>query len=95
MVQRGLGWVMTRIRGNRSRALRDFTAFLGRPPDSAGAENLRRYQLEMRSSGASATGMNATVSALRFFFGVTLEGHPTQSLAMCWQTYEVFRRIYL
>ena len=35
-------------------------------------EDLRRYQLQMRSRGASATSMNAAVSALRFFFGVTL-----------------------
>ncbi len=35
-------------------------------------EDLRRYQLYMRSIGASATSMNAAVSALRFFFGVTL-----------------------
>ncbi len=54
------------------RAVGDFTAFFGRSPDSAGAEDLRRYQLHMRSSGASATTMNAAVSALRFFFGVTL-----------------------
>lgn len=54
------------------RAVRDFTAFLGRSPDRAGAEDLRRYQLHMRSLGASSTSMNATVSALRFFFGVTL-----------------------
>jgi site-specific recombinase XerD len=54
------------------RAVSDFTAFLGRSPDQAGAEDLRRYQLHMRSGGASATGMNTAVSALRFFFGVTL-----------------------
>ncbi len=54
------------------RAVRDFTAFLGRSPDQAGAEDLRSYQLHMRSAGASATSMNAAVSALRFFFGVTL-----------------------
>ena len=54
------------------RAVGDFTAFFGRSPDSASAEDLRRYQLHMRSSGASATTMNAAVSALRFFFGVTL-----------------------
>ena len=54
------------------RVVRDFTAFLGRPPDQADAEDLRRYQLHMRSQGASATSMNAAVSALRFFFGVTL-----------------------
>ncbi len=40
-----------------NRALRDFTAFLGRSADHAGAEDLRRYQLAMRSSGASETGM--------------------------------------
>ena len=54
------------------RAVRDFTAFFGRSPDQASAEDLRRYQLHMRSIGASATSMNAAVSALRFFFTVTL-----------------------
>ncbi len=44
----------------------------GRSPDGSGAEDLRRYQLHMRSRGASATSMNAAVSALRYFFGVTL-----------------------
>ncbi|MCH8996916.1 MAG: tyrosine-type recombinase/integrase [Proteobacteria bacterium] len=53
-------------------AVENFTSFLGRAPDGASAEDLRRYQLHMRSSGASATSMNASVSALRFFFGVTL-----------------------
>jgi site-specific recombinase XerD len=53
-------------------AVENFTAFLGRAPDGATAEDLRRYQLHMRSSGASATTMNTAVSALRFFFGVTL-----------------------
>ena len=37
------------------RAVRDFTAFLGRSPDGAEAEDLRRYQLHLRSSGSSAT----------------------------------------
>jgi site-specific recombinase XerD len=54
------------------RAVRDFTAFFGRSPDQASAEDLRRHQLHMRSIGASATSMNAAVSALRFFFTVTL-----------------------
>ena len=53
-------------------AVENFTAFFGRSPDQASAEDLRRYQLHMRSIGASATSMNAAVSALRFFFGVTL-----------------------
>jgi len=54
------------------RAVRDFAAFLSRSPDQACAEDLRRYQLHMRSAGVSATSMNAAVSGLRFFFGVTL-----------------------
>ena len=53
-------------------AVENFTAFFGRSPDQASAEDLRRYQLHMRSIGASATSMNAAVSALRFFFTVTL-----------------------
>ena len=63
------------------RAVRDFTAFLGRSPDRATAEDLRRYQHHMRTNGASATSMNAAVSALRFFFGVTL-GRGEASLGM-------------
>ncbi len=54
------------------RAVRNFTGFLGRSPDRASSEDLRRYQLRMRSIGASATSMNAAVSALRFLFTVTL-----------------------
>ncbi len=53
-------------------AVRNFTAFLGRSPDRADQEDLRRFQHHMRSSGASAANMNNAVSALRFFFGVTL-----------------------
>jgi site-specific recombinase XerD len=53
-------------------AVKRFTAFLGRSPDEATAEDLRRFQLHMRSEGASATTMNMAVSALRFFFAVTL-----------------------
>jgi len=55
------------------RAVKNFTVFLGRSPDQADKEDLRRFQHHMRMQGASATTMNAAVSALRFFFGVTLE----------------------
>jgi site-specific recombinase XerD len=54
------------------RAVKNFTAFLGRSPDTASAEDLRRYQLHLARSGASAPTQNATVTALRFFFEVTL-----------------------
>ena len=55
------------------RAVRDFTCFFGRAPDQADKEDLRRFQHHMRTQGASAASMNMAVSALRFFFGVTLE----------------------
>ncbi len=48
-------------------AVKNFTAFLGRSPDQADAEDLRRYQLHMRSNGASATAMNSAVSAFALF----------------------------
>ena len=54
------------------RAVRNFTVFLGRSPDQARAEDLRRYQLHLASSGVSVPNQNATVTALRFFFTVTL-----------------------
>ncbi len=54
------------------RAVEDFAAFLGRSPDQSDAEDLRRYQLHLRRRGVSAGGMNRSVSALRFFFTVTL-----------------------
>ena len=62
------------------RAVKDFTVFLGRSPDGASAEDLRRYQLHMRSTGVSATSMNAAVSALRFFFTVTLRRRAATEL---------------
>jgi len=54
------------------RAVRDFTLFLGRSPDQASTEDLRRYQLHLASSGVSVPSQNARVTALRFFFTVTL-----------------------
>jgi integrase/recombinase XerD len=62
------------------RAVRNFTVFLGRAPDRASAEDLRRYQLHMRSERVSATTMNAAVSALRFFFEVTLKRREVTAL---------------
>jgi site-specific recombinase XerD len=50
----------------------DFARFLGRSPDQAEPEDLRRYQLHLAAQGVSPGKMNAAVSALRFFFKVTL-----------------------
>lgn len=55
------------------RAVKNFTRFFGRSPDQASAEDLRRFQLHMASTGVSRTTINATLTGLRFFFEVTLE----------------------
>ena len=54
------------------RAVRSFSAFLGASPDTASFEDVRRYQLHLVSSGASVPTINHTLTALRFFFMVTL-----------------------
>jgi integrase/recombinase XerD len=51
----------------------NLTRFLGRAPDTATAEDLRRYQLHLVDSGTSSIMLNGTITALRFFFGVTLD----------------------
>ena len=55
------------------RFVRDFAAFLGRPPDTATAEDIRRFQVHQRESGVQPPTINCSVSALRFFFTVTLD----------------------
>jgi site-specific recombinase XerD len=55
------------------RAVVNFTRFLGRSPDTATAEELRRYQLHLVETGTSPIVLNGTITALRFFFGVTLQ----------------------
>ena len=55
------------------RNVRKFTAFLGRSPDTASAEDLRRFQLHMAQQQISPWSINAAIAALRFFFTVTLE----------------------
>jgi site-specific recombinase XerD len=50
-----------------------FATFLGRPPDTATAEDLRRFQVEQREAGVPVPTMNSIVSALRFFFTNTLD----------------------
>jgi site-specific recombinase XerD len=54
------------------RAVRNFSAFLGASPGKASFEDVRRYQLHLVTSGASAPTINHTLTALRFLFMVTL-----------------------
>ena len=50
-----------------------FATFLGRSPDTATAEDVRRFQVEQRDAGMPTPTMNSIVSALRFFFTHTVD----------------------
>ena len=47
--------------------------FLGRRPDTATAQDLRRFQVEQRQAGVPVPTLNGIVSALRFFFTHALD----------------------
>jgi hypothetical protein len=53
--------------------IKEFATFLGRSPDTAKSDDVRRFRLHLTSSGAGTPKINATVAALRFFFKVTLD----------------------
>src|SRR5208282_4996672 len=55
------------------RFVRGFSAFLGQSPDTATAEDIRRFQVYQTESGVQPPTINCSVSALRFFFTVTLD----------------------
>jgi len=55
------------------RAVKNLTIFLGRSPDTATAEDLRRFQLHLTGNRVGAPTINFTVTVLRFFFTMTLD----------------------
>ena len=57
------------------RAVRKLAGFLGRSPDTATIEELRRFQLHLVDTGTGPVTINATITALKFFFDITL-GRP-------------------
>ena len=59
------------------RAVKKLAAYLKRSPDTATAEELRAFQLQLNEDGVQPPTMNATVTALRFFFKVTLDRPET------------------
>ena len=65
------------------RYVKTFAAFLGRSPDKATAEDLRRFQVHQTQAGLQPPGINSAVAALRFFFTVTLDRpDPARRLAL-------------
>jgi site-specific recombinase XerD len=54
------------------RHIETFARFLGRSPDTATGDDIRRFQLAQVEGGAQPPKMNTQASALRFFFTITL-----------------------
>ena len=58
---------------NTIMSVRNFAAFLGRSPETATPEDVRRFQIHQADSGVQPPTVNNTVSGLRFLFNVTLD----------------------
>ena len=56
-----------------TRHVKSFADFIGRSPDKATAEDVRRYQLRLASIRTGVPTLNFGASALRFFFKITLK----------------------
>ena len=54
-------------------SVRSFAAFLGRSPETATPEDVRRFQIHQADSGVQPPTINNSVSGLRFLFNVTLD----------------------
>src|SRR6201988_698364 len=65
-----------KTRNDYIRQVKTFTAFLGRSPDQAISEDLRRFQLHQTRAGVRPPSINGSVAGLRFFFTVTLDRPP-------------------
>ena len=76
--QRMIGDMTARHFGEKAqkdyiRHVKNFTAFLGRSPETADIEDLRRFRLHLIDSSLSASSVNTAMQALRFFFSITLD----------------------
>src|SRR5436305_5239545 len=81
--------------------IKNLAVFLGRSPDRASFEDIRRFQLHVAARGVGAGAINRNVSALRFFFRVTLKRyaivehthfiHETRKLPVVLSAEEVVR----
>jgi integrase/recombinase XerD len=52
-----------------------FAAFLKRSPDTATADDIRRFQMHLAASGISICNRNRIMTGVRFLFRVTLRRH--------------------
>lgn len=57
------------------RSCKRFAAFLKRSPETATADDIRRFQLDLAESGISIGNRNGVVTGVKFLFRVTLRRH--------------------
>ena len=57
------------------RCVKNLAVFIGRAPETATAEDLRLYRLHLVQSPLGAASVNSAMTALRFFFSITLDRH--------------------
>jgi site-specific recombinase XerD len=55
------------------RCVKTFAVFLGRSPETADLEDLRRFRLQLIDRSLSVSSVNTAMQALRFFFSITLD----------------------
>ncbi len=55
------------------RAVKKLAKYLGRSPDQANTEDLRRFFVYLTENGVSPGTINATINGLRFFFNYTVD----------------------
>ena len=60
-------------------AVKRLAEFLGHSPAKASAEDLRLFQLHLVKTGLGSPAINSHISALRFFFEVTLNRHDVMT----------------
>ena len=72
MTVRGFG---AKSKHDYVRHIESFVKFLGRSPETASSEDVRRFQVHQTEMGKQPPSMNSSVAALRFFFTITL-GRP-------------------
>ena len=60
---------------------RRFAAWLKRSPDTATADEVRRFQLHLIESGTSICNRNRIMTGVRFLFRVTLRRHGARNSA--------------
>ena len=64
------------------RCVKNLAAFIGRPPETATAEDLRLYRLHLVQSPLGASSVNSSMTALRFFFSITLDRYELLQAAV-------------